>query len=149
MLRDIWSKECLTNIENCAKSATYRYWDQCKYIGGSTKRMGKLSCAFEKADENVAYSYGAMSFHSRAGSSFLNSHQLDGAVTLKGSHSIGDRRIFLKISAPNSLMTTNRMNLIWAGSISLNSTFKGTVFPYFSFPLWALTSQQLGLYKVF
>jgi hypothetical protein len=27
--------------------------------------MGKLSCAFEKADENVTYSYGAMNFHSR------------------------------------------------------------------------------------
>jgi hypothetical protein len=38
--------------------------------------MGKLSFVFEKADENVAYSYGAMNFHSRGGSSFLNSQQL-------------------------------------------------------------------------
>ncbi len=47
----------------------------------------------------------------------------DVAVTLKGSHSEGDGQIFLKISAPHSSMTTYRMNLISAGSISLDSTF--------------------------
>jgi hypothetical protein len=39
---------------------------------------------------------------------------------------MGEGRIVLKISGPSSLMTTNRMNLISAGSISLESTFKGT-----------------------
>jgi hypothetical protein len=51
----------------------------------------------------------------------------DGAVTLKGSHKMGDGRIFLKTSAPLSLMTTYRMCLILARSISLDSTFKGGV----------------------
>jgi hypothetical protein len=44
--------------------------------------------------------------------------------TLKGSHRRWDGLIFLKTSAPHSLMTTYRMNLISAGSISLDSTFK-------------------------
>jgi hypothetical protein len=47
----------------------------------------------------------------------------DGAVTLKGSHSMGDGWIFLKVSAPHSLMTTYRKNLISAGFISTDSTF--------------------------
>jgi hypothetical protein len=50
----------------------------------------------------------------------------DGSVTLKGSHSMGDGWIFLKIFAIHSLMTTFRINLIWAGAISLYSTFKAT-----------------------
>jgi hypothetical protein len=37
---------------------------------------------------------------------------------------MGDGLIFLKTSAPSSLMTTYRMSLISAGSISLNRTFK-------------------------
>ncbi len=37
---------------------------------------------------------------------------------------MGDGRIFLKTSAPFSLMTTYRMSLISAWSISLDSTFK-------------------------
>jgi hypothetical protein len=40
--------------------------------------------------------------------------------SVKSSHEMGDGRIFLKISAPLS----NQMNLISAGSISLDSTFK-------------------------
>jgi hypothetical protein len=36
---------------------------------------------------------------------------------------MGDGRIFLTISAPHSLMTTYRMNLISAIYISLDSTF--------------------------
>jgi hypothetical protein len=47
----------------------------------------------------------------------------DSSVTLKESHSMGDRRIFLKISAPHCLITTYRyrINLISAVSISLGS----------------------------
>jgi hypothetical protein len=45
--------------------------------------------------------------------------------TLKGSQRMGVRRIFLKPSAPLSLIKTYRMSLISAGSISLDSTFKG------------------------
>jgi hypothetical protein len=71
----------------------------------------------------------------------------DGAVTLNGSHGMGDRGIFfLKISEPHSFMTTYRMNLISAGSLSLDSTFKKTevaallifllIFPLFSFSPW-------------
>jgi hypothetical protein len=44
--------------------------------------------------------------------------------SVKSSHKMGDGRIFLKISAPLSLINTNQMNLISAGSISLDSTFK-------------------------
>jgi hypothetical protein len=45
-------------------------------------------------------------------------------VTLKGSLRIGDEPIFLKNSAPHFLMTTYRMNLLSARSISLDNTFK-------------------------
>jgi hypothetical protein len=45
------------------------------------------------------------------------------ALTSKGSHSMGDRRIFLTISVPHSLMATYRINLISAGSTSLDGTF--------------------------
>jgi hypothetical protein len=45
-----------------------------------------------------------------------------GAESLKGSHGMGDERIFFKTTAPLSLMTTYRMSLISAGSISLDST---------------------------
>ncbi len=44
--------------------------------------------------------------------------------TVKGSHSMKDRRIFIKISAPHTLMTTFRMSLISTGSISRGKTFK-------------------------
>ena len=37
---------------------------------------------------------------------------------------MGDRRIFLKIYAPLSFINTYQMNLISAGSISLDNTFK-------------------------
>ncbi len=37
---------------------------------------------------------------------------------------MGDKGIFLKTSAPFSVMTTYRMSLISAGSISLDSTFR-------------------------
>ncbi len=43
--------------------------------------------------------------------------------TLKGSQRMGGGAFFLKPSAPLSLMTTYRMSLISAGSISLDSTF--------------------------
>ncbi len=45
--------------------------------------------------------------------------------TLKGSHSMGDRRIFLKKPAATlPLIKIYRMSLISTGSISLDSTFK-------------------------
>ncbi len=47
----------------------------------------------------------------------------DDAVTLKGSHRMGDRRIFLKISQPYTLMKISWTNQILAGSISLERTF--------------------------
>jgi hypothetical protein len=48
----------------------------------------------------------------------------DGAVTLKGSHAMGDGLIFPKTSVPLFLMTTYQMSLIWARSTLLDSTFK-------------------------
>jgi hypothetical protein len=36
----------------------------------------------------------------------------DGPVTLKGSHSMSDGRIFIKILAPHSLMTIYRISLV-------------------------------------
>jgi hypothetical protein len=46
------------------------------------------------------------------------------ACNVKGLLQHGGRADFFKISALHSLMTTYRMNLISAGSISLGSTFK-------------------------
>jgi hypothetical protein len=67
--------------------------------------MGKLSSAFKKpTDKNAAYPYGAINFHSRVDNLFPKSNSVrEGAVTLKGSLSMGDGRICLKISAPDSL----------------------------------------------
>jgi len=48
------------------------------------------------------------------------------AEFLKGSQKLGDGSIFLKTSAPHSLMTTYRMNLLFR-SISLDSNFKSIV----------------------
>jgi hypothetical protein len=56
-----------------------------------------------------------------------NSQQLyvsGGGESFHGSHRMGEGRIFRKISAPLSLINIYRMNLISAGSISLDSTFK-------------------------
>jgi hypothetical protein len=47
----------------------------------------------------------------------------DGVESLKGSHRIGEGRIFLK-TAPASLIKTYRMNLFSVRSISLDSSFK-------------------------
>jgi hypothetical protein len=61
-------------------------------------------------------------FHSRVGNSFPNCQQPNEmALTLKGSHRIGDGPIFLKIPAPYSLTTIYRMNLISARSIPLDN----------------------------
>jgi hypothetical protein len=52
----------------------------------------------------------------------------DCTVALKGSHRMGDRRIFSKnLRASLSLMTTYRMSLVLAGSISLDSTWEEDV----------------------
>jgi hypothetical protein len=48
----------------------------------------------------------------------------DSAESLKGPHRTGNGRNFLKNHRASSLMTTYRMSLISAGSISLDSTFK-------------------------
>jgi hypothetical protein len=63
-------KECLSDIENCAKSillslararwCLWRCWNQ--YTGSSSKRMEKLSSAFQKADTGAAYPYSVMHF---------------------------------------------------------------------------------------
>jgi hypothetical protein len=55
--------------------------------------------------------------------SFLPTAVRNGAESLKGSHRMGDGPIFLKASSPHSSMTTYRMNLLSAKSISLDSTF--------------------------
>ncbi len=85
-------KELLRDIGTSAMNSSV-IWQQCnellcddacsyvetveKYTGGSTKRMGKLNSAFEKAeDKNAAYAYGAMNVHSRVGKLFQNSQQL-------------------------------------------------------------------------
>jgi hypothetical protein len=47
-----------------------------------------------------------------------------GRKSLKGSHRMEDGQIFLKTSAPLSLIENYRMNLLSAGSISQESTFK-------------------------
>jgi hypothetical protein len=57
---------------------------------------------------------------------FTNSQSKNkGALqTLKGLEQYWDRQIFLKISISVSLINTYQMNLISAGSISLDNTFK-------------------------
>jgi hypothetical protein len=47
-----------------------------------------------------------------------------GAGPLTGSNRMGDGRIVLKTSAPHSLMTTYRIKLLSARSVSLDSAFK-------------------------
>jgi hypothetical protein len=78
-----------------------RYWqlhNEHLHDGGSTKRMGNLSSAFEKVNTSTAYPYGAMN-SSRVGNLLLNCQQLYMvARNLKGL-SQDDGRIFLRISA--------------------------------------------------
>jgi hypothetical protein len=47
----------------------------------------------------------------------------DGAESLRGSQRMGDGQIFLKISAPLSLITIYQINPIPAGSISLDNKY--------------------------
>jgi hypothetical protein len=47
----------------------------------------------------------------------------DGALGLKGSHSMGDGQIFLKTRRDASFIKIYRMSLLSAGSISLDRTF--------------------------
>jgi hypothetical protein len=49
---------------------------KCKYTGDSTKRMGKLSSACEKADTSAACTLKNNEFHYRVGNSFPNCQQL-------------------------------------------------------------------------
>jgi hypothetical protein len=88
--------------------------------GGSTKKIGKFSSAFEKADTQKCRLSLRRDEFSFPPWQLVPTAVLDGAVTLKGSL---NGRFFLKICMPHSLMTTYRMNLISAGSISLDSTF--------------------------
>ncbi len=96
-----------------------RYWryEPCAMMSFSnvetsvntSKRMGKLSSAFNKADTYAAYTYGW--WISIPGWKFISellTAVQDGDVTLKGSHRMGTRgrKIFLKTSEPHSLMTT-------------------------------------------
>jgi hypothetical protein len=54
-----------------------------------------------------------------------------GAESLYDSHSMwGEGLIFLETSAPHSFMTTYQMNIFSARSISLDSTFKFTLFSF-------------------
>ncbi len=58
---------------------------------------------------------------------------------------------FLKISVPHSLMTTYQMNLISAGSISLESTFKkaedATLLPTIHFIFYAVLTTSFNFYS--
>jgi hypothetical protein len=90
--------------------------------------MGKLSSAFEKADTSAAYSYGAMNFIPALAVRF----QISNSGTrwrgiFKGLPQDGGRPDFSKSFVPLSSIKACRMNLISAGSISLDSTFKGSL----------------------
>jgi hypothetical protein len=87
------------------------------HMASSSKRMGKLSWAFEKANTSVTVWW--ISFPLREFISELPTAIRDGAVTLKGSHRMGDGPIFLKTSASHSLMKSYRMDLLSARSIGL------------------------------
>jgi hypothetical protein len=53
----------------------------------------------------------------------------DGALDLKGSHSMGDGQTFLKTRRNVSFYKVYRMSLISAGSIFLDSAFKKSSLP--------------------
>jgi hypothetical protein len=76
-----------------------------------------------------SYFYGGINF--KAALAIRPTAVPDGVESFKGSHGMGDFRIFLKISVPLALINTYQMNIISAGSISLESTFKtlNTIFP--------------------
>jgi hypothetical protein len=94
------------------------------WIGGSTKRMGKLSSAFEKADSSAAYPFCGMNFIPKLGIRFrIAKVHTRWVCNFKGLSQDGDGWIFQKISAPLSLIKAFRINLITAGSILVNSTF--------------------------
>jgi hypothetical protein len=70
------------------------------------------------------YTYGAMNFMAMLGIRILITNSCTRWHGIfKGSHRMGDGPIFLKTSAPLSLMKTYRMNLPPARSISLDNTF--------------------------
>ncbi len=83
--------------------------------GGSSKRMGTLSSAFAKA--------GVMNFIPSLEIRFrLANSCTRRRGSFKGLSQDGGWRIFLKTSAPLSLIKAFRVNLISAGSMSLDST---------------------------
>jgi hypothetical protein len=92
-------------------------------LSGSSTR-GELISAFEKADTSAAYPYAQrISLPCWKFVSKLPTAAQDGAITLKGSHRMRTGGFFYKNSAPLSLAKAFRMNLILAGSISLDITF--------------------------
>jgi hypothetical protein len=69
------------------------------------KEHGEVSPAFEKADTSAAYPYGAMNcIPALAIYSELPRAIRGGVESLKGAHRMGDGQIFLKTSAPLSLI---------------------------------------------
>ncbi len=85
----------------------------------STDTVESVLKKVHKKYSGAAYPYGAMNFHRHVG------HTRRGRVN------------FLKISAPDSLMTTYQVNLISAESIWLDNTFCNSEnhFPHFIFPI--------------
>jgi hypothetical protein len=88
--------------------------------------MGKLISAFKKANTSAAYSYGAMNFIPALAFRIANSCTRRRGI-FKGLPQDEGRPDFSKSFVPLSSIKAFRMNLISARSISLDSTFKGSL----------------------
>ncbi len=99
------------------KNLVYSLWSQWRYKHHLAK-PNIAECSLRLFQQRKKYSLCSKS------ESRLPTVVRDGVVSLKGFHRTGDGRIFLKTSAPLSLIKTFRINTISAGSISLDCTFK-------------------------
>ncbi len=114
MLKVLSSEMDLAEIEIWEKSASLRHWLQVPNLFMAP--LPKDVCRENKAAGRVVCAFGNL---------FPNSQSKTRrrSKLLKSCHRMWDGRIFLKTSARHSLMTTYRMNLILARSISVDSTF--------------------------
>ncbi len=91
----------------------------CKLRNGVKKRLNFFYFQWKKVDQ-------VRSEYLPSYPNWLHNWQLKSrrrSHALKGSHSMGDGRIFLKTGRDTSFNKIYRMSLISTGSISLDSTF--------------------------
>ncbi len=133
--RPPWGRFCRKTTEKYRLGIPWWMW-RVVYKGSSERRQGRewITRLFLKdipmvppiktTDLVPFLTKAQWTFISAVPFGFLANQTRWHTKTLKGSHRRGGGLIFLKTSAPHSLMMTYRMNIISAGSISLDSTFK-------------------------